>query len=133
MAGKKTIGIHLRGKHMVSLTENILPPVPVHIILEIANKLADSDTQFFVATDQKSLIKEAQQLLKGKVIFCDIDRFDRTTMPVPGQDKMDPKSGEDVLIEALLLSKCDFLVHTISTVSTCVLYFNPTMNHVCLY
>jgi len=135
MAGKKTIGIHLRGKHMVYPAKQILPYVPVKTILEIANKLADQNTQFFVATDQLSLLKEAQSSLKGKVIFYeDIERSNQPTLIyIPGGEKVHPKLGEDVLIEAQLLSKCDFLVHTISTVSTCVLYFNPTMEHICLY
>lgn len=129
MAGKKTIGIHLRGRHL----QNILPFVPIQVILEEANKLADNDTVFFIATDQYPLIKQAQDTLKGTVVFCDIERFEQTTSPDAGPKKLHPKLGEDVLVEALLLAQCDYLVHTISTVSTCVLYLNPTMKHLCLY
>lgn len=129
LAGKKTIGIHLRGRHLYG----ILPFVPIEVILETANSLADENTQFFIATDQQPLIDQAKRLLKGKVIFYDMDRFEITTSPYPGVPKLHPKLGEDLLIEAMLLSRCDHLVHTISTVSTAVLYLNPTMSHTLLY
>jgi hypothetical protein len=128
MEGKQVIGIHLRGRHI----GNILPFVPIQTILEKANELGDDQTIFFIATDQFPLIEEARAVLKGRVIYCDIPRFETTTSPAGGP-KLHPKLGEDLLVEALLLSKCDNLIHTISTVSTAVLYFNPTMKHVCLY
>lgn len=35
--------------------------------------------------------------------------------------------GEECLIDALLLAKCDVFIHTLSLVSQAVSYFNPTM------
>ncbi|MDR3550121.1 MAG: hypothetical protein P4L31_01810, partial [Candidatus Babeliales bacterium] len=69
-------------------------------------------------------------LLKGrKIIYYDCFRSDNGNplhfrKPSPGQ------LGQDVLIEALLLSRCNALVHTYSNVSTGALYFNPTAKHV---
>ena len=40
------------------------------------------------------------------------------------------KMGEDVIVEATLLSRCDFFLHTCSSVSTAVLFLpNPTLEH----
>lgn len=129
MAGKKTIAIHLRGKHIWGE----VPFVPIEALLNEANMHANADVQFFIATDQVPLIEQAQGLLKGKVLYYECDRFSQTTSPIAGANKLDPKLGEDLLIEAMLMARCDFLVHTISNVSTAVLYFNPLLKHTVLY
>lgn len=128
MAGKKTIGIHLRGRH---LWGEVLP-VPTHYLLKEANKYSALGYQFFIATDQKDLLSEAKKGLDGKVIFYDFPRADETTSPFkPGQ--LSPEQGLEVLIEALLLSKCDHFIHTLSQLSTTVLYFNPELDHTFIY
>jgi hypothetical protein len=127
--GKKTIAVHLRGRHIWGE----VPFITVHDILKEANTCAGNDVQFFVATDQLPLIEQAKRELKGNVIYYECDRFAQTTSPIAGGKKLDPKLGEDILIEALLMARCDFFVHTISNVSTAVLYFNPTLKHLVLY
>lgn len=127
--GKRTIGIHLRGKFLW----NESPYVETDFIMEYANKFADGNTQFFVATDQKHLLDAAKVKLKGKVLYYESQRFNHSTAPVAGQAKLHPILGENVLIETILLSKCDHLIHGISNVSTAALYFNPEMTHTLLY
>ena len=121
MAGKRNIGIHLRG----SFLANEVLEVPLKAIFEEANRCADLNTQFFIATDQIELLEKAKKELKGKVIFYVSERFETTSSPVAGQKKLDPLLGENVLIETMLLSMCHYFVHTISNVSTAALYFNP--------
>jgi Flp pilus assembly secretin CpaC len=41
--------------------------------------------------------------------------------------------GEEVIIEAMLLSKCNFLIHGPSNVTTAVLVLNPYLKHVNIY
>lgn len=129
MQAKKTIGIHLRGSFV---TNYEVLDVPYSYIFEEANKHAGEGVQFLVATDQEPLLEEAKKHLKGPVIFYNCERFEKTTSPHPDA-KATPKMGEDVLIEMLLLSKCDHLVHTLSNVSTAALYFNPELEHTVIY
>jgi hypothetical protein len=128
MKEKKTIGLHLRGNH---LGKEVLS-VPRLYLFEEANNYADLGYQFFIATDQEPLIEEAKKQLRGPVIYYECQRFNETTSPYPGK-KLDPQLGEDLLIETLLLSKCDHFIHTISNVSTAVLYFNPELSHTVIY
>lgn len=128
MMGKTTIGIHLRGRH----TYGEVPMVPIHEILKEANQHAGNNVQFLVATDQIQLLEQAKRELNGPVIYYPCQRFSQSTSPIPG-DKLHPKLGEDVLIEAQLLAKCDFFIHTISHISTSVLYLNPSLKHTVLY
>jgi hypothetical protein len=130
MHGKRTIGLHLRGKFI----GNESPYVETTIFLNYVNQhFADGRTQFFVSTDQKHLLEEARRVLNGKVIAYESQRFDTTTSPIAGQEKLHPILGENVLIEAVLLSLCDHIVHGLSNVSTAALYFNPNVSHTLLY
>ncbi|MDR3550283.1 MAG: hypothetical protein P4L31_02635, partial [Candidatus Babeliales bacterium] len=100
MAGKKTIGIHLRGTDKEK-EEDLVNPKK---IVKAALAIADSDTQFLIASDEQRLFDKMLDLLKGrKIIYYDCFRSDNGNplhfrKPSPGQ------LGQDVLIEALLLS-----------------------------
>ncbi len=128
MNGKKTIGVHLRGVH----SYGEVPEISISDILKEANLHAAPNVQFFVATDQLPLLQQAIKELKGPVVYYECQRFDKTTAPIPG-NKLAPRLGEYVLIETMLLSSCDHFIHTISNVSTAVLYFNPKLSHTVLY
>ena len=128
MAMKKTIGIHLRG----SFLGNEVHSVPLESICQEAKRISNNEYQFFIATDQKPLLEKAKKLLNGNVIYYKYPESNSTTSPQKPQ-QLKPWHGEDVLIEAILLSKCDYLVHTLSQVSTSVLYFNPDLPHTVLY
>jgi hypothetical protein len=70
LAGKKTIGIHLRG---TDKSREIKMKVPIFRICEEANKMAATmpGCQFFIATDEESLLQKAIELLNGPVVFYD--------------------------------------------------------------
>jgi hypothetical protein len=135
MAGKHTIGIHLRGQH--AFNEFKYPPLQE--IFNEANKYATSKSQFFIATDQINLLNEAIKSLKGTVIYYDCFRTDKgSTAPTPSGflfpiNYSKARLGEDVLVETFLLSQCDVMIHTISNVPLVATYFNPELHGVRLY
>jgi len=122
-----TIGIHLRGTDKKIEEE----PVSPEQITAAALTYADSDTQFLLATDEQQLLDRMIALLPGrKIFFYNCYRSDDGTPLHIGQKKVLPAQlGEDVLVEVLLLAQCSMLVHTVSNVSTGVLYFNPYLPH----
>ena len=69
MAGKKTIGLHIRGTD--KFTE--VKPVPMEAFVAAAHELAQryTDCQFLIATDEVALLEEAKQKLNGNVISYD--------------------------------------------------------------
>lgn len=127
MKGKKTIGIHLRGTDK-KFEE---PQVPVEKIIEVANSFADGNTQFFIASDDIRLFDKAKEMLKGNVIYTDAFRLS-TDKYYWMKTYYTPKICEEVLIDVLLLSKCDKLIHTFSSVSTTVLFFNQMLDAILL-
>lgn len=104
-------------------------PVDPEIILAEANKYADLGYQFLVASDENKLLEMAKSTLRSKAIFYDAKRSDDDK---PVYRYSNAKMGEEVLIEAQLLARCDKFIHTKSNVSTAVLFFNPNLENTLL-
>jgi hypothetical protein len=129
MAGKSCIGIHLRGtdKHIE------VTPVDQQVILNAARQLNEKlggNAYFFIATDEERLLDLAKKKLgKERVIYYNSERS-RNNIPVHYRPKKDgAEVGEQVLIEAQLLSKCSHFLHTASNVATAVMLFNPRIKN----
>jgi len=130
MVGKFNVGIHLRRTdHALEVNTSIVADY-----ISEANKY--DGAQFFVATDDTNALEECKQHLKGKVFYYDCFRS-RNGQPIHQPvDIEKPKRsrkaqyGEDVLIDAQLLAKCDIFIHGLSNVSTAALFFNPEMKDI---
>lgn len=135
MAGKRNIGIHLRGTDRGNFKTRQSNEFP--LVQDMALKAlecADENTQFYIATDEQSLFDAIlPYLVNHTVIYypCYRSMNGKPLHRDNHQDGFNAPSkaqlGEDVLVEALLLSKCDVLLHSTSSVSTGVLYFNPNI------
>lgn len=122
MAGKKTIGIHIRGTDKAREVE----AVPVEKFAEIAKKYPGY--QFLVATDDQKLLNDLKLLIKGTVINYDCFRSEDGS-PIHIKKPSFAQLGEDVVVEVLLLARCEKLIHSLSNVSTAVLFFNNKMEN----
>lgn len=127
MKGKKVIGILPR--------ENIWGEtlkVPYMYLFDEAKKHIKNVDKYFVVTDRASILEAAKKFFGEKLIFYEWKRPDIPFAPsVPGS--MGPLHGENILIEAMLLSRCSHFIHTLSCISTAVLYFNPDLPHTLIY
>lgn len=131
---KRVIGIHLRGTDKELEVKSVATPVS---ICEEANSIAakmGGGFTFFVATDEESLLQTAKSLLKGPVIcYPSYRSLNGKPIHIDKHSYSKALLGEEVLIEALLLSKCKYFIHTRSNVSTAVLLFNPELKNKILY
>ena len=104
-------------------------------MVQEALKYADKDTQFLIATDEKKIFDELIALLADrKVIYYECARS-KNGQPLHTAERsrtLVAQNGEDVVIEMILLSKCNIFLHTLSNVSAVPLYFNPWLQHVTL-
>ena len=124
MRNKKTIGVYWRGTDKWREVRK----VPQKKILEMAKKYATSKTQFLIASDEKSFINNAKKILgKKNIIYYDCYRSSNGK-PIHGSNLFNKAQvGEDVLVEAILLSRCNILLFTYSNVSLAALCFNPQL------
>ncbi len=129
MIGKKTIGIHLRGTDKYKERASVDPLM----ILDVANAYATEGYQFFVATDEFKLLQLAQKRLHGPVICYDCFRSD-DERPIHLRDRQyiynKAQVGEDMLVEAHILSRCNLFLHTPTNVAGFVVCLNPDLQNI---
>ncbi len=135
------LGVHIRGC-------NDLQPAQGHKIMtryiKATSRYIDnrSDVKIFVATDYaKSLTRMKKEF--GDHIISD-ENVKRSQDGNPLQYGSRPKKlhrpggpqvGEDVIVECLLLSKCNYMIRGFSNVPSCATYFNPDLPslYICKY
>lgn len=132
MKGKKIIGVHVRGTD--KKLENIQPSLDS--FLKIIDKY--KECHILIASDEYAIVEKFKKRFHGRVICYDAHRSLNST-PVHNnsfitsqKNPLNAILGEEVLIEAILLSKCDLFVHSVSNVATAVLFFNPKLKHIFL-
>lgn len=125
--GKKTVGIHVR-----RTDHNEAPRVPLEKFIETANQF--KNVQFFIATDDQNALNILKATLNGPVIYYDSYRSssDQALHVWNPSVKNRALMGEQVLIEAKLLSMCDYFIHAVSNVSLAALFFNPLLKNIYL-
>lgn len=129
MRDKHVIGIHLRGTDKKSE----VAPVPINVILQEAKKQAAPDSYFFVATDDATLLDAAKKSLKERIIYCMSHQRSSDGRALHYNSRHRKAClGEEVVIEAMLLARCNKMIHTNSNVSTAVLFLNPDLENIML-
>jgi hypothetical protein len=146
MAGHHLIGVHARGTDATSAQEVrdfrrgslVLSRYVAEVgrLLELRPK-----ARIFVASDEQSSVRYLEAAFPGRVIAYDSVRHETGEaagkgptgwiMPayIAGDRDVAAKNGEDAVIEYLLLSKCDYLVHNGSSLARTVLLNAPRMPH----
>lgn len=127
IAGKFTVGIHIRGTDKKSEIE----PPSIKKVIAAANKFAPC--QFFIATDEQRILDYAKKKLRGPVIYTNCYRtVDNTPIHYSWhQDRA--KSGQEIVIDTYLLARCNKFIHTGSNVGFAVTFLNPNIESIMIY
>jgi hypothetical protein len=118
------IGVHYRGTDK----KKEAPRVPYEKVFEKISECLplDQPYQIFVATDEEAFLSAIKEVYPHRVIATDAARSS-SEVGVHFLNKHQYDIGEEALIDALLLSKCDLLIRTSSSLSLWSTYFNPDM------
>lgn len=120
------ISVHYRGTDKIE----VAPSVPYQKVLEEVVKAiklyADQEYKIFVATDEQAFLDYMINLF-GDLVCYNKDALRSTNgKPVHLDKKLSRyKSGEDAIIDCILLSKGNILIRTSSNLSRWSTYFNP--------
>ena len=139
MAGKYAVGLHARNdahKNEIISGEQVAFETytgKIEALLRTANR----DAVIFLATDVEEVVEKFKSVFGDRVIVQPgVARWDA---PHTGgrDDQLHHKNpnpsvklGEDVLIDCLLLARCNAFVHSASNISTAVGYINPAIEMV---
>jgi hypothetical protein len=122
------IGVHYRGTDKVTSGEADLVSYDeiVKTINEQIQERGLTDYKIFVATDELAFLNYMEsnfpeQIICQKAVRSEDDQAIHLNNPHPYQ------SGREAVIDMLLLSRCQLLVRTISNLSVCSSYFNPSV------
>lgn len=119
------IGVHFRGTDKYTEARRVNYE---EIFIKINECIpADSPYKIFVATDEIGFLQAIKREFPNQVIATnayrsegDIGTHFSTNHPF--------ETGEEALIDALLLSRCDLLIRTSSNLSLWSTYFNPNIS-----
>lgn len=143
LAGRYVIGVHIRGTDALVDPDRILKEHNVNFqkYFAIVERLlrAQSDSLIFVASDEQSSVDRMRERFGERVIAYDSIRHVSGELAgrgpnggyMPGYLTQDPdlaaRSGEEAVVEYLLLCRCDYLVHNGSGMPRAVLLTVPGM------
>lgn len=119
---KKVLGVHKRGTD----SGEHRPVMPIEKYFDSIDKVINNYDYLYVCGDEQFAIDEFKIRYKDKIFLYDDAFRSNSEKPIHKFfDECEPyKKGEDVLIEAILLSKCDELILTDSNVAFFSIYYN---------
>jgi len=139
MAGRRVVGIHFRGTDKHTELMHIgdydgKGERPIGEYLKTLNSI-DKDALVYLATDCQKAFDISKMYLGGRLLshkgwYRSVDN----TNPYLKRHKSNKAlHGEQVIMDWLLLSKCDYFIHGFSNMSATALFMNPTMPHFNVY
>ncbi|MGE0206675.1 MAG: hypothetical protein AB7R69_02385 [Candidatus Babeliales bacterium] len=133
IAGKPTIGVHIRGTDKSKEARAI----SVARFVEEIEKF-DASYQVFLATDEQKIVDEFLKTCNRTVVYCNAQRSANSLplhykIPELHQGSHDAILGQEVIVDTYLLSRCDIFIHSVSNVVLAVLFLNPDLKNVFVY
>jgi hypothetical protein len=130
---EKVMAVHVRGTD--KKLEYPHKALPIEAYKEAIQDYLNTNTEkisLYIASDNNEAIAEIIKTFNSKVnkvIVYPATRMPKyyTKDPIHLHHSAGPKHGEEVLIEAILLSRCAHLICTDSNVSAAAMYINPHM------
>lgn len=130
------LGIHLRLTDKFNCTSHGEPvtgkPISIDEYIKHAKIYIEKNenVKIFLATDSVDGIRKLQEVFGDRLVYRkDVIRSSGTVSIHHGMKGYNYKKGEDVLVDCLLLSKCNFIFKGISNVAVCALFFNENLQH----
>ena len=131
MAGRRVVGVHIR-KGDYEGTEGL--PTHIEEFSAAIDERSDWDL-VYLATDCEGTVESMRQIYQERLMCYDCTRGTDTRGIHNRTDAGLSKAllGEETLIDALLLTRCDYYVHGNSSMNFAVLSWNPTLEHLNIF
>jgi len=126
LKNKKILGVHYRGTSYKSSANHPFPPTKEQIINKVDNlmKIQNFDA-IFLCSEEKKNLDLFKKKYKHKLFYIDSFRSNKdNAFKIYPRKNHRYKLGQEILIETLILSKCDTFLHTDTNVSLFVKFFS---------
>jgi hypothetical protein len=124
MDGAYVIGAHIRGTDFAYADATPLTDYFAAIDRMLATR---PDARIFVATDQLQILAQIEARYPGRVFATDCTRSDNDVAPFQLPELSPYLRGEEMLIDCLLLARCNHLIKGAAAAGEVALYFNPDL------
>jgi hypothetical protein len=129
LKNKKVLGVHYRGTSYKSSANHPFPPTKEQIIKKVDDLIQKQNFDaIFLCTEEKRYLELFSKKYNDKLFY--INSFRSNT---DNAFKLYPRSnhryklGQEILIETLILSKCNTFLHTDTNVSLFVKFFSKNL------
>ena len=129
------LGVHYRGTDKSEEAPRVPYEELVAAVRDAVRLAPPRPWKLFVATDEQAFLETMRHSYPDRLIYQETAR----SMSGPGvrglhfQLAGDYRSGEGALLDCLLLSRCDRLIRTDSTLGLCATLFNPEVPVTVIY
>ena len=133
LEGSYVIGIHFRGtdkKTEAPIVQYNVVYTHINNILINAQKEHGNNIKLFLATDDQHFLNDLQKKYPNKVYAVDTLRSSNGNAMHTSNGSAPYEKGKSAVVDALLLSKSDFLIKSPSNLSDSSLMFNPTIPYI---
>lgn len=124
MKSPSVLGVHMRGTDF-HYAPPVSPPEYFPLIDDWIRRRPD--LQIFLATEQSQYVEIMQHRYGARLVTYDAARSDNEIAPFEMESVGPYRRGEDVLIDILLLSRCEHLLKGASNVGEMAMYFGPSL------
>jgi len=128
-AGKKILGVHYRGTDIGVTIDNwshFLAKAPIEKYFESIEKIFDGYDLIFLATDDTAAFNKFRDKCGTKLLFYSTIR-NVGRVSIHHNTSTPRLAGEEAIIDAILLSKCDYFLHGHSNLATFTRLLNPNL------
>ena len=131
-AGSRILGVHMRGtdKGTADAGPSLMRVVKPAEYFPHIDAYAEEHgaCKVFVATDQEQFLDQMRARYGDRILSYQAIRARGVRNPFEMRDGNGYRKGEDVLIDCLLLSRCDYLLKCTSAVGEFAMYFNQNLS-----
>lgn len=124
--GALVIGVHYRGTDKLGEAPRVSYDEVKEKIDSVMKEISMFGIKIFVATDEQAFLDYMKENFP-EVIFLEDGIRSANGLPVHHYSAQQYKKGEDALMDCLLLSRCNLLIRTSSSLSLFSSYFNPSI------
>jgi len=124
------LGVHIRGTDKIASSGSGRVVEPDEYFDYIDSFLvAHPESLVFLATDSEAFSKIMLNRYTKVLVQADVLRSESNILWQDQPNGVNYRKGRDVLMDVLLLSKCQFFIHAASSVSEAVFYFNMDLHN----
>lgn len=123
------IGIHYRGTDKITTNEAKFTDYSTvaDAVREQLSIHQSGNYQIFVATDEEAFLVYMKEQFPDRIICQETAQRSTNDIPIHLRNDHPYQIGKEAVIDAIVLSRCDFLIRTLSNLSICSCYFNPLL------